>query len=212
MFRSVLFSLLDRRRFLEPSLTADLASSLSSYLSLERGGGLEGGDDDDFGVAVEDAISEKPRGSSGPSKRGRGGASGTDGKSRMPRSARDSKFGFGGGGKRREKQNTRESTNDFESGGGGGRDGRRGSFSGGRGRGGGGGGRGGGRGGRGGSTQRYVSFSLSHMSRTGSGSTSFDFDLVRPFTSLLIDWTDLPLLSCLSLSSPGKSRRQSGRS
>jgi rRNA-processing protein EBP2 len=82
---------------------------------IERGGGLEGGDDDDaFDVAVEDAISDKPRMSVPSSKRGKG----NDGKpkSKMPRGARDAKFGFGGKGKRREKQNTRESTNDFAGG------------------------------------------------------------------------------------------------
>ncbi|KAF4617620.1 hypothetical protein D9613_006214 [Agrocybe pediades] len=103
------------------------------------------GKEDDFDIAVEDAISDRP------AKRGK-----TDGKRGMPRSARDSKFGFGGA-TRRSKQNTRESTDDFSSGPGrgagrGGRGGRGGFGSrGGRGGGGGGGGgRGGAGGGRGG--------------------------------------------------------------
>jgi rRNA-processing protein EBP2 len=59
---------------------------------------IGGGDDDDFGVEVEDAMDS------------RGGARG--GKSKMPRSARDQKYSLGGS-SRRAKQNTRESTNDF---------------------------------------------------------------------------------------------------
>lgn len=57
--------------------------------------------DDEFDIAVEDAISDRP------AKRGKA----TNGKS-IPRSVRDKKYGFGGGG-RRAKQNTRESTNNF---------------------------------------------------------------------------------------------------
>ncbi|KAG6872015.1 hypothetical protein C0995_013893 [Termitomyces sp. Mi166 len=83
--------------------------------------------DDDFDVAVEDAISDRP------AKRGRGDrAEGRGGKRGLTRKARDAKFGFGGG-NRRSKQNTKESTDNFSSRGGG---------KGGRGR-----GRGGGRGG-----------------------------------------------------------------
>ncbi|KAF8867576.1 eukaryotic rRNA processing protein EBP2-domain-containing protein [Gymnopilus junonius] len=82
--------------------------------------------DDEFDIAIEDAISDRP------AKRGKG----ANGKS-MPRSARDQKFGFGGS-TRRSKQNTRESTDNFD------------ATNAGRGRGGGRGGRGGARGGRGG--------------------------------------------------------------
>ncbi|KAF9527502.1 eukaryotic rRNA processing protein EBP2-domain-containing protein [Crepidotus variabilis] len=59
--------------------------------------------DEEFDVAVEDAISDRP------SKRGKTG----NGKS-IPRSVRDKKFGFGGPG-RRAKQNTKSSTDDFDS-------------------------------------------------------------------------------------------------
>ncbi|KAF8073955.1 eukaryotic rRNA processing protein EBP2-domain-containing protein [Lyophyllum atratum] len=104
--------------------------------------------DDEFDIAVEDAIADRP------AKRGRGaGASGGRGTSggRGGRQARDSKYGFGGA-NRRSKSNTRDSTDDFggrrggsSRGGarGGGRGGGRGAGSG-RGAGG---GRGGGRGG-----------------------------------------------------------------
>lgn len=124
-----------------------LAPRRCALFAIERGGGLDAEDDDAFDVAVEDAISDKPtRGGSGPSKRGRGNA-------RMPRSARDSKFGFGSGKGRRDKQNTRESANDIDAIAGGGRGGRSG-----RGRGGfGGGGKRGGRGG-GGAAKRCVKY------------------------------------------------------
>ena len=62
--------------------------------------------DDDFDVAVEDAISERP------SKRAKGGPSAGGGKGKLSRGARDKKFGFGGAG-RRSKQNSRSSTDDF---------------------------------------------------------------------------------------------------
>jgi rRNA-processing protein EBP2 len=58
--------------------------------------------DDEFDVAVEDAISDRP------AKRGKA----SNGKS-IPRSVRDKKYGFGGVG-RRAKQNTKESTDDFD--------------------------------------------------------------------------------------------------
>ncbi len=58
--------------------------------------------DDDFEVAVEDAISERP------AKRGKA----SNGKS-IPRFVRDKKYGFGGAG-RHAKQNTRESTDNFD--------------------------------------------------------------------------------------------------
>lgn len=98
----------------------------------ERKGALDNAqaDDEGFDIAVEDVITERP------AKRARGPGGGRGRDSKLPRSARDSKFGFGGAG-RRSKQNTRESTDDFDRGGRGGRGG------------GGGGGRGG-AGGRGG--------------------------------------------------------------
>ncbi|KXN82798.1 putative rRNA-processing protein ebp2 [Leucoagaricus sp. SymC.cos] len=66
----------------------------------------QGKDDDDFDVAVENAISDRP------SKRGKFSEDAGKNKARMPRQARDKKFGFGGAG-RRAKQNTKESTNNF---------------------------------------------------------------------------------------------------
>lgn len=72
-------------------------------MNTERKDALDGGQDDEgFDVAVEDAISDRP------SKRSKGGD-----KNKLPRQARDKKFGFGGAGKR-SKQNTKESTNSFE--------------------------------------------------------------------------------------------------
>jgi rRNA-processing protein EBP2 len=117
-------------------------SWLNEILNSERKGALDNvqADDDGFDVAVEDAISERP------SKRGKG-ASG----SKISRTSRDKKFGFGGAGKR-SKQNDRTSTDKFDSGPGkGGRGGFRGGARGG-GRSGGRGGRGGG--GRGGGSKR----------------------------------------------------------
>ncbi|KAF9054851.1 eukaryotic rRNA processing protein EBP2-domain-containing protein [Panaeolus papilionaceus] len=101
--------------------------------------------DDDFDIAVKDAIADRP------SKRGKG----SDGKG-IPRSVRDKKYGFGGStNNRRSKQNTRESTDSFgPSGGRGGRGGFSKGGRGGRGGGGGRGGRGGGGGGRGGGSKR----------------------------------------------------------
>ncbi|KAG7532168.1 hypothetical protein FFLO_03796 [Filobasidium floriforme] len=77
----------------------------------KRKDGVEVGDEGEssaFDVRVEDAI--EGRGGRDGGRGGRGGKA--DGKSKMPRHARDAKFGMGGGG-RRSKQNTRESTNDF---------------------------------------------------------------------------------------------------
>lgn len=94
----------------------------------ERKGALDNAqaDDDAFDVAVEDAISDRP------AKRAKGSA--PEGKSKLPRHARDHKFGFGGGQGRRSKQNTKASTDDFGGGGGGdkGRRGRGGPSQGGR--------------------------------------------------------------------------------
>jgi len=66
-------------------------------------------DNDGFDVAVEDAISDRP------SKRSKGGPGGDK---KLPRQARDKKFGFGGA-RKRSKQNTKDSTDSFESRGGG---------------------------------------------------------------------------------------------
>ncbi|KAI0729590.1 eukaryotic rRNA processing [Fomitopsis betulina] len=65
------------------------------------------GDDDGFDVAVEDAISDHP------SKRAKG--AGPAGK-KIPRQARDQKFGFGGP-RKWSKQNTKSSTDNFDAGG-----------------------------------------------------------------------------------------------
>ncbi|KAI0715638.1 eukaryotic rRNA processing protein EBP2-domain-containing protein [Cerioporus squamosus] len=71
-------------------------------LKRKRKGALDGADGEDFDVAVEDAIADRP------SKR----AKGPNGKAKLPRTARDKKFGFGGAG-RRSKQNTKDSTDSF---------------------------------------------------------------------------------------------------
>ena len=82
------------------------------------------GGEEDFDIAVEDAISDRP------TKRTKSGAKS------VSRSARDQKYGFGGA-TRRSKQNTRESTDNFDSSSGPGRGRGRGGFRGsGRGRGG----------------------------------------------------------------------------
>ncbi|KAI8978710.1 eukaryotic rRNA processing protein EBP2-domain-containing protein, partial [Trametes punicea] len=73
-------------------------------LKRKRKGALDGatGDEEDFDVAVEDALADRP------SKR----AKGPNGKPKLPRQARDKKYGFGGAG-RRSKQNTNDSTDSF---------------------------------------------------------------------------------------------------
>ncbi|KAF9644072.1 Ebp2-domain-containing protein [Thelephora ganbajun] len=78
-------------------------------LKRKRKGALENvqADEEDFGVAVEDAISDRP------SKRAKGSSDSS--RPKMSRKARDSKFGFRGAG-RRSKQNTKSSTDDFEPG------------------------------------------------------------------------------------------------
>ena len=80
-----------------------------SYSDLERKGALDNAqaDGEDFDVAVEDAVSDRP------SKRARG--SGNPDRPKMSRKSRDSRFGFGSAG-RRSKQNTKSSTDDFEPG------------------------------------------------------------------------------------------------
>jgi len=77
------------------------------------------GNDDDFDVAVEDAISDRPSKRSRPSE-------GANNKPRMTRHVRDKKYGFGGAG-RRSKQNTKDSTDNFSSGAGRGKKGQSGS-------------------------------------------------------------------------------------
>ncbi|PWY97359.1 Ebp2-domain-containing protein [Testicularia cyperi] len=70
----------------------------------------DGDDGDEFDVRLEEALADKP----GRTAK-KGAAAERDGpnkKSRMPRSARDAKYGFGGK-KRYAKSNTAESTNDF---------------------------------------------------------------------------------------------------
>ncbi|CEH18822.1 Nucleolar protein-like/EBNA1-binding protein [Ceraceosorus bombacis] len=61
-------------------------------LKRKHEGALEG-DDDDFDVRLETAIDGQERGRGPPSRGGRGQ---TRPKARMPRSARDAKYGFGG--------------------------------------------------------------------------------------------------------------------
>ncbi|KAF7791505.1 hypothetical protein EIP86_002521 [Pleurotus ostreatoroseus] len=75
-------------------------------LKRKRKGALDGAQGgDDFDVAVEDAIADRP------SKRARGGDAA--GGKHTSRQSRDKKFGFGGAG-RRSKQNTKASTDNFE--------------------------------------------------------------------------------------------------
>lgn len=83
--------------------------TLLPHSDLERKGALDNAqaDGEDFEVAVEDAISDRPP------KRAKG--SGNQNHPKMSRKGRDSKFGFGGAG-RRSKQNTKSSTDDFEPG------------------------------------------------------------------------------------------------
>ncbi|OSX59721.1 hypothetical protein POSPLADRAFT_1183396 [Postia placenta MAD-698-R-SB12] len=74
-------------------------------LKRKRKDALDGPQDDGFDVAVEDAISDRP------SKRTKGAGPGD--KKKLPRPARDKKFGFGGP-RKRAKQNTKSSTDSFE--------------------------------------------------------------------------------------------------
>lgn len=80
---------------------------ISLFSSTERKGALENAeaDGEDFDVAVEDAIADRPAAKRAKGESGR----------KLPRSARDAKFGFGGKGKR-TKQNTRSSTDSFATG------------------------------------------------------------------------------------------------
>lgn len=74
----------------------------------ERKGALDGDGDggEDFDVAVEDALADRP------AKRAKGGDGAGKSRPKLPRTARDKKFGFGGAG-RRAKQNTKDSTDSF---------------------------------------------------------------------------------------------------
>ncbi|KZV60506.1 Ebp2-domain-containing protein [Peniophora sp. CONT] len=117
------------------------------------------GGDEDFDVAVEDALADRPakRAKSGPSD-----------KKSLPRHARDKKFGFGSGsqGGRRSKQNDRDSTDTF-GGGSGGRGGRGGRGGGSGGRGGGKFGAGGGRGGAKSGAQQRPGKARRHAAKRG---------------------------------------------
>ncbi|CAO1635371.1 unnamed protein product [Parajaminaea phylloscopi] len=80
-------------------------------LKRKRGGGVDANadnGDDDFDVRLENALGDGAQGSkqrSAPRKAGKG----PDGKAKMPRTARDDKYGFGGK-KRFSKSNTKDST------------------------------------------------------------------------------------------------------
>lgn len=99
----------ERVRGLKRSKLHSRCLVLPSYNTLERKGALDNAraDGEDFDVAIEDAISDRP------SKRAK--SFGDSDRPKTSRKARDSKFGFGGGG-RRSKQNTKSSTDDFEPG------------------------------------------------------------------------------------------------
>lgn len=76
-------------------------------LKRKRKDGAEiGGEDDEFGIQIDDDDDAPQRGG----RAGRGGKMG--GKTKMPRHARDAKYSLGGS-SRRAKQNTRESANDI---------------------------------------------------------------------------------------------------
>ncbi|KAF8513778.1 eukaryotic rRNA processing [Gautieria morchelliformis] len=80
----------------------DLDDKIKSLKRKRKGGALDDTQGEEFEVALEDAIADRP------AKR-----------PRMPRTKRDEKYGRGGRGSVgwRSKQNTRESTDQFESGG-----------------------------------------------------------------------------------------------
>lgn len=82
-------------------------------LKRKRKEGMELGDEDDFGVELDDGPSHTDKKGRGQAQ-GKGGKGGKDGKPKMPRSARDAKYSLGGS-SRRAKQNDRDSTNDFGS-------------------------------------------------------------------------------------------------
>ncbi|KDN36834.1 Ebp2-domain-containing protein [Tilletiaria anomala UBC 951] len=78
----------------------------------QRHGG--GGDDNDgFDIQLEDTLGESTSAKSPKDRRKLG--KGKDGRAKMPRTARDAKYGFGGK-KRYSKENTAASTNDFDGG------------------------------------------------------------------------------------------------
>lgn len=77
-------------------------------LKRKLGGGVGDDDGEEFDVRLEEAIGER---ASKKQANGKGGRESTN-KAKMPRSARDAKYGFGGK-KKYSKSNTAESTNDF---------------------------------------------------------------------------------------------------
>ncbi|KAJ1042975.1 hypothetical protein NDA11_004926 [Ustilago hordei] len=77
-------------------------------LKRKLGGGVGDDDGEEFDVRLEEAIGER---ASKKQVNGKGGRESTN-KAKMPRSARDAKYGFGGK-KKYSKSNTAESTNDF---------------------------------------------------------------------------------------------------
>lgn len=77
---------------------------------LKRKHGDVDDDEDQFDVRLEEAIGDKPK-QAQQQRKGREASS----KAKMPRTARDAKYGFGGK-KKYSKSNTAESTNDFGSG------------------------------------------------------------------------------------------------
>lgn len=79
---------------------------------LKRKHGDVDDDEDQFDVRLEEAIGDQPK--SGKPQQQRKGRE-ASGKAKMPRTARDAKYGFGGK-KKYSKSNTAESTNDFSSG------------------------------------------------------------------------------------------------
>lgn len=70
------------------------------------------GADDEFDVRLEEAIADRPSAGKKHAPSTGKGARGTTNKAKIPRSARDAKYGFGGK-KKYSKSNTAESTNDF---------------------------------------------------------------------------------------------------
>ncbi|PFH49968.1 hypothetical protein AMATHDRAFT_86116 [Amanita thiersii Skay4041] len=77
---------------------------------------LDNGNGEDFDVAVEEAIADRPskRGKGSDGRSTRGGGDGNRG-GKLSRQARDKKYGFGGS-KRGSKRNTKDSTDNFSPG------------------------------------------------------------------------------------------------
>lgn len=93
-------------------LVLQMDLSLHANLGLtERGGGVDELRDDEFDIALDETLNDdRPS----PAKRGR--AKGPEGKSRMSRKARDSKYHWGSGqaAGKHAKANNRESLDDFD--------------------------------------------------------------------------------------------------